>query len=124
MTRFARWASLALATLAIAAAPSTAATPEHGALAPDASGKGSIAWTGQVSLGGDAAGDSDGCFGSDKKPDETSGCDFFKLSVNVPNGFYNGFLGGVGVTIDGFGQSDLDLGIYRLNPDGTRGDLV
>src|SRR5205814_7331780 len=41
-----------------------------------------------------------------------------------PSGFYDGFLGGVQVTIDGFGQSDLDLGIYRIKADGSRGDRV
>src|SRR3954467_15889601 len=127
MSRFTRCALVVLTTLAMATAltgVAQAATPDHDTLSPDSGGKGSKTWTGQVTLGGDAAGDSDGCFGNDKKPDPTSGCDFYKLTVNVPNGFYNGFLGGVQVTIDGFGQADLDLGIYRLNADGTRGDLV
>src|SRR3954470_20922185 len=109
-------AALALAVWA------TAATPPSGTLKPDASGKGSIAWTGNATVGRDAAGDSDGCFDSDGKPDATSGCDFFNLDVTVPDGFYNGFLGGVQVTIDGFGQADLDLGIYQRKADGSRGD--
>jgi hypothetical protein len=75
-------------------------------------------------VGTDLAGDSDGCFGADGKPDATSGCDFFNLDVNVPTGFYNGFLGGVQITVDGFGQADLDLGIYQRKADGSRGDRV
>src|SRR2546423_754343 len=118
MSRFTRCALLLLIVLGAALPTATpAATPDHDTLAPDANGKGSKSWTGQVTLGGDAAGDSDGCFGTDKKPDPTSGCDFYKLTVTVPSGFYDGFLGGVQVTLDGFGQADLDLGIYRLNPD-------
>src|SRR4051812_49074495 len=127
MSSFTRSAPATLAALVISlavAATALAATPPSGTLSPDSSGKGSIAWTGAATLGTDAAGDSDGCFDTDGKPDATSGCDFFNLDVNVPSGFYDGFLGGVQVTIDGFGQSDLDLGIYRLNGDGTRGDRV
>jgi hypothetical protein len=124
MGRFKHCVLAVLIALCALPTAATAATPEHDTLAPDANGKGSKTWTGQVTLGGDAAGDSDGCFDSNKKPDTTSGCDFYKLTVNVPSGFYNGFLGGVQVTIDGFGQADLDLGIYRLNGDGTRGDRV
>src|SRR3954452_22648006 len=127
MSRIARCV-LVLATAAAAAMAltvwATAATPPSGTLKPDSSGKGSIAWTGNTTVGTDAAGDSDGCFDADGKPDATSGCDFFNLDVNVPDGFYNGFLGGVQVTIDGFGQSDLDLGIYQRKDDGSRGDRV
>src|SRR3954452_1848157 len=127
MSRIARCV-LVLATAAAAAMAltvwATAATPPSGTLKPDSSGKGSIAWTGNTTVGTDAAGDSDGCFDADGKPDATSGCDFFNLDVTVPNGFYDGFLGGVQVTLDGFGQSDLDLGIYKRKPDGSRGDRV
>src|SRR3954452_15186449 len=127
MSRIARCV-LVLATAAAAAMAltvwATAATPPSGALSPDSSGKGSVTWTGNATVGTDAAGDSDGCFDSDGKPDATSGCDFFNLDVNVPAGFYDGFLGGVQVTVDNFGQSDLDLGVYRRKPDGSRGDLV
>jgi hypothetical protein len=114
----------ALVTTLATAATAPAATPPSGSLSPDANGKGSVTWTGNATVGTDAAGDSDGCFDSDGKPDATSGCDFFNLDVNVPAGFYDGFLGGVQVTIDGFGQSDLDLGVYQRKPDGSRGDLV
>jgi hypothetical protein len=117
---------LALAVVACLAAAGVAeaSTPPSATLSPDSSGKGSVAWTGNATVGTDLAGDSDGCFDSDGKPDPASGCDFFNLDVNVPAGFYDNFLGGVQVTLDGFGQSDLDLGIYRRNPDGTRGDYV
>jgi hypothetical protein len=125
MGRFTRYALVVLIALAVAAPAATAATPDHGTLAPDNSGKGSTTWTGTATLGTDAGGDSDGCFDATTgKPDATSGCDFYKLTVNVPNGFYNGFLGGVQVTIDGFAAADLDLGIYRIKPDGSKGDRV
>ena len=124
MGRFKRCVLVVLIALCALPAAAVAATPDHDTLAPDSNGKGSKTWTGQVTAGGDLAGDSDGCFGSDKKPDPTSGCDFYRLTVNVPSTFYDGFLGGVQVTIDGFSSADLDLGIYRLNANGTRGDRV
>src|SRR5256885_801775 len=99
MTRIARCALLTLLVVVVATGTSTAATPPSGALSPDASGKGSITWTGQVTVGSDLAGDSDGCFDAHNQPDPTSGCDFFNLDVNVPSDFYSGFLGGVQVTI-------------------------
>jgi hypothetical protein len=103
-----------------AASDSLAAAPPEGTATPTQA----VEWTGAVLPGTDAAGDSDGCFGTDKKPDPTSGCDFFNLNVEVPENFYEGFLGGVQVTLTGFAPFDIDLGIYRRNPDGTRGDRV
>src|SRR4051812_3750700 len=124
MSRFTRYALVVLIALCVGPTAAMAATPDHDTLSPDSNGKGSKSWTGQVTLGSDVAGDSDGCFDAIGKPDPTSGCDFFNLTVNAPSGFYNGFLGGVQVTIDNFQASDLDLGIYRRKPDGSRGDRV
>src|SRR3954454_11554786 len=104
MSRIARCV-LVLATVAAAAMAlavwATAATPPSGTLTPDSSGKGSIAWTGNATVGTDAAGDSGGWLDADGHSDATSGCVFFNLDVPVPDGFYNGFLGGVQVTVDG-----------------------
>jgi hypothetical protein len=127
MSRFTLWrAVLTIALVMICAIPSAApaATPPSATLTPDASGHGSVSWTGNATVGTDAAGDSDGCFDADGKPDPTSGCDFFNLDVTVPAGFYDNFLGGVQVTLDGFGQADLDLGIYERKADGSRGERV
>jgi hypothetical protein len=106
------------------ASPATAATPAGGTLAPDPSGQGSLSWTGTVQPLTATAKTSDDCFGADKKPAGGSGCDFFNLDVSVPAGFYNGFIGGVQIDVTDFGQSDIDLGLYIRNPDGTRGDRV
>src|SRR5439155_654860 len=53
-----------------------------------------------------------------------SGCDFYRLDVKTPSGFYKNFLGGVRVNLTNFGPYDLDLAIYNRNPDGTRGEPV
>jgi hypothetical protein len=99
-----------------------AASPGAATLTPDAQGKGKVTWSGSVSAGTADNGTTDDCFGADKKPDPTSGCDFFTLTVSTPAGFYSQFLGGVQFTVTGFAPFDLDLGIYRLNADGTHGE--
>jgi hypothetical protein len=113
---------LALAASMAGAGAAQAANPAQATLSPDAKGNGKVTWTGSMSAGYAVAGVTDDCFGADKKPDPTSGCDFFKLDVNAPPGFYDGFLGGVQIDVSGFGPTDIDLGVYRRNPDGTRGD--
>ena len=113
---------VAVAAALLGAAAAYAAPPST--LAPNAQGKGSVTWTGSVGIGTADNGTTDDCFGSDNKPDPTSGCDFHTLIVNTPSGFYGQFLGGVQVNVTGFAPFDLDLGIYRLKPDGTKGDRV
>jgi hypothetical protein len=120
--------ALGLAGALAGAPPAAGATPDSGTLAPNPPGShtGSIAWHGTVNSppGTTTGGSTDDCFGADGKPDTTSGCDFFKLDVSVPSGFYNGYIGGVQVDAGNFGQSDLDLGVYLRNPDGTHGTRV
>src|SRR3954447_14214760 len=124
MGRFTRYAVVVLAVLAMTPAIAVAAAPSSATLTPDANGKGSVSWSGQVTAGTAAAQDTDACFDNDGKPDPLSGCDFFNLDVTVPSGFYDKLLGGVQVTIDGFAPADLDLGIYRRSADGSKGDRV
>ncbi len=108
-------------------APVPAASPTGATLAPDATGQGSIGWDGTVTAGDTTAGSTDDCFDSaTRQPrDPTiSGCDFFKLDVSVPAGFYDNFLGGVEIDLTDFGLTDIDLGIYVRNADGSRGNRV
>ena len=121
------WALLLALGAAAACAPAThAATPPSGTLAPDASGGGAIFWTGSVSVGSETLLADQGarCFGADGRPAAGSGCDVFSLDVAVPEGFYGDHPGAVNVTATDFGLTDLDLYVYRRNPDGTRGDYV
>ena len=102
------------------AATAVAATPESGTATPSQS----VEWAGNV-IGGSAAGGTDeDCFDENGKPSATSGCDFFKLDVNTPTDFYEGFLGGLEITVTGFAPADLDLGIYRRKPDGSAGERI
>ncbi|MGH2841342.1 MAG: hypothetical protein ACRDKY_11035, partial [Solirubrobacteraceae bacterium] len=84
------------------------------------------AWSGSVSIGTQtlAADQGAGCFGADNRPQATSGCDFLRLDVNVPAGFYGVHPGAVNISATGFGASDLDLYVYRRNANGTRGGYV
>ena len=84
----------------------------------------SVSWNGTLMPGPATGGTSDDCFGEDARPDPASGCDFFVLDISVPDGFYEGFLGGVEVSLTGFAPTDVDLGIYRRNPDGKNGGRV
>jgi hypothetical protein len=107
------------------ASPAVAATPAGGTLAPDGSGQGSLSWTGTTQPLAASAKSTDACFDPNTKtPSSTSGCDFFNLDVNVPAGFYTGYIGGVQIDVTDFGPADLDLGIYLRNADGTRGARV
>ena len=108
----------------LAALPAQAATPAAKTLKPDAQGKGKVTWTGSMGLGTAAGGTTDDCFDEAGKPDPLSGCDFFKLTVDTPAGFYKQFLGGVEVNIKGFAPADLDLGVYRLKADGSKGEVA
>ena len=98
-----------------------AATPPQGTLTPDAHGHGKLTWTGQMGAGTAENGTTDDCFDSADKPDPLSGCDFFRLTVNTPSGFYNRFLGGVRIFVGGFAPFDLDMAIYRLKANGAHG---
>src|SRR5207248_5622643 len=99
----------------------SAATPAQGTLKPDAQGHGKLTWTGQLGAGTAVSGSTDDCFDSANKPDPLSGCDFFRLTVTTPTGFYNRFLGGVRIFVTGFAPFDIDMAIYRLKPDGSHG---
>jgi len=113
-------ATLAAAALLLAPAVARAADPT---LTPNAQGKGKLTWQGSVTAGTAAqGGTTDDCFDSNDKPDPLSGCSFYTFRVNTPAGFYDRFLGGVGIRITGFAPFDLDLTVYRLKPDGSRGD--
>jgi hypothetical protein len=116
-------AIIAAATLAtlILAAPTFAATPASGTLTPDANHQGKLTYTGTMGAGTAVSGTTDDCFDAAGQPDPTTGCDFFNLDVNVPSGFYDQLIGGVQVTVTGFSPFDVDLGIYKRNPDGSRG---
>jgi hypothetical protein len=109
---------LVIALLALPAAAS-AAEPT---LTPNAQGKGKITWTRAVSAGTAEGGTTDDCFDSDDKPDTLSGCSFYKFRINTPAGFYNRFLGGVQIAVTGFAPFDVDIAVYRLKANGSRGD--
>ena len=118
---------VATATCFACASAADAAAPASGTLAPDASGAGSISWTGSASPGTETlrADDGQSCFGADSRPaPASSGCDVFALDVAVPPDFYGDRSGAVSITVSGFGLADLDLYVYKRNPDGTRGDFV
>ncbi|MBA3299114.1 MAG: hypothetical protein H0U24_03440, partial [Thermoleophilaceae bacterium] len=118
-------ALIALAML-VGAGISQSATPPGGTLRPDANGAGSIGWTGIARTGSAAntADEGESCFGADRRPSGPSGCDLFRLDVTVPADFYRNNPGSVQIDVGGFGVSDLDLYVYKRNPDGTRGDFV
>ena len=116
-----------LAAAGVLAPAAGAASPAAGTLAPDASGGGAIAWNGSVKPGTASLAADQGarCFGADGRPAAASGCDAFALDVAVPANFYSDHPGALNVDAGGFGVlSDLDLFVYRRNPDGTRGELV
>ncbi len=111
-------------TAALMCAPGArAATPAAGTLSPDASGGGRVSWSGTARPGtaGNTANEGASCFGADRRPLAASGCDFYSLDVTVPADFYRNNPGTVQVDLGAFGLSDLDLYVYRRNPDGTHG---
>ncbi len=114
------------ALLAVLAAPAPAATPAAGTLTPDASGAGSVSWGGTVSVGTETLKSDNGlgCFGADGRLNPASGCDAFALDVATDAAFYNNRPGAVSINATGFGITDLDLYVYKRNPDGTRGEFV
>jgi hypothetical protein len=95
-----------------------AATPT---LTPNSQGKGKITWTGSVSAGTAEGGSTDDCFDASDKPDSLSGCGFYRFNVNTEKRFYDRFLGGVQLTLSGFSPFDLDMAVYKLKADGSRG---
>lgn len=118
---------LALIAVAIGVPSASAATPAAGTIAPDASGAGALSWSGAVRPGTETLLADAGarCFGADGRPAATSGCDVFALDVAVPADFYDDHPGALNIRVDGFGSlADLDLYVYRRNPDGTRGAFV
>ncbi|MDX6706231.1 MAG: hypothetical protein QOI48_2077 [Solirubrobacteraceae bacterium] len=120
-------ACLAVLLAALAAAPARAANPAAGTLTPDANGAGALTWSGTVNIGGELLKGDQGaaCFGADARPaPAASGCDLFLLDVAADDAFYKQHSGAVGIHVGGFGLSDLDLSVYKRNPDGTRGGLV
>src|SRR4051794_35441313 len=106
-----------LAVLVLVGA-SGAATPTGGNLKPAKKGAGAVSWKGQVGSG------SGQCFGGDGRPDASSGCDSYALTVALPAGYHATYLGKVVVSISNFGSSDVDLYVYDRNEDGTVGDFV
>ena len=47
-----------------------------------------------------------------------------RSTSRCPANFYSDHPGAVNITATGFGLADLDLFVYKRNPDGTRGDYV
>jgi hypothetical protein len=112
-----------VAVLVCALAPAAnAATPASGSVASNGAQK--VTFSGTVNPGTAAGGTTDDCFDSNDQPDPTSGCDFFNLDVSTTEGFYNALLGGVQVSLTGFAPFDIDLGIYKRNPNGSHGIQV
>jgi hypothetical protein len=119
-------ALLSVAATVVLAAPASAANPAAATLTPDAAGNGAVNWSGTANLGTEAlvSDEGRGCFGADGRPSPAAGCDIFALDVATPASFYNERPGAVGIHVGGFGIADLDLYVYRRNPDGTRGEFV
>jgi hypothetical protein len=110
------------ASLCAFAGTAAAAAPAGGTVKLDSSGHGSVAWHGTVgSTPATLGSTTDACFGADRKPDPTAGCDFFSLTVDAPESIVRRFFGTIDVAIKGFGSNDLDLSVYVKNPNGTKG---
>jgi hypothetical protein len=123
-----RIAALLVVVATLCAVPAAnAASPGAGTITPDANGAGEVGWSGTANIGTETllADQGAACFGADNKPNPASGCDHFQLDVATTPAFYEERPGAVNVSVGGFGAlADLDLYIYRRNPDGTRGGYV
>src|SRR5436309_2612734 len=104
LVRGAAVAAAGFALSAVGGVPALAATPDHGTLTLNSSGKGTVAWHGTVgSTATTLGGSPDLCFGSDRKPDTSSGCDFFVLNVDAAPAIVRNFIGSISVTAKNFG---------------------
>ena len=110
-------------TLACAcASQALAATPGHGTLTLGSNGKGKVAWKGTVSSTLASVGATgDACFDANRRPDPSSGCDFYVVNVKSPESILQRFIGSINVTANGFGSQDVDVYVYVHNPNGTKG---
>jgi hypothetical protein len=114
-------AAAVAATSLLACAPAPAATPKGATLHVSQAGKGKVTWTGRVSSTLYSAGaTTDACF-TDRRPDPSTGCDFFVLRVDAPESIVQRFVGDISVRVGGFGSQDLDIAVYVRNPNGTVG---
>ncbi|MFL5781700.1 MAG: hypothetical protein ACJ760_10345, partial [Thermoleophilaceae bacterium] len=113
-------AAIAVISL-LACAPALAATPKSGTLHLSKAGKGKVTWTGKVGSTVFTAGATpDACF-TDRRPDPSTGCDFFVLNVDAPESIVQRLVGEIPVRVSGFGSQDLDIAVYVRNPNGTVG---
>ena len=103
----------------------SAATPTEGHVSETAS---TLEWQGATFTAATNVGNVQGCFDAFGRPSAvaiTTGpaaCDVYTLYVDLTPAFWQDKSGGVRVQIAG--TEDVDLYIYRRNPDGTRGALV
>jgi X-Pro dipeptidyl-peptidase len=119
-------AAALLASLVLAPA-GFGATPSQGHVTSDGP---AVEWAGPTFTAAATAGNTAGCFDAFGQPSAvltTSGptaCDIFTLYVDIDPSFWAGKVGGVTVEMGDFGGEDIDLIVYRRNPDGTRGPEV
>ena len=110
------------ASLCALSGAAAAAVPAAGTVKLDSAGHGSVAWKGTVgSTPATLGSTTDACFGADRKPDPTAGCDIYSLTVDAPESIVRRFFGTIDVRIKGFGSNDLDLSVYVKNANGTKG---
>lgn len=99
-----------------------AATPAGGHVSDTAS----VEWQGATFTAATNVGNVQGCFDAFGKPTASNvgpvACDVYTLDVDLAPDFWQGKSGGVKVRIGG--AEDVDLYVYRRNPDGTRGASV
>ena len=107
-----------------ATCPASAASPASGNVGETAP---LAEWQGATFTAATNAGNVQGCFDLSGRPGPavTTGpaaCDVFTVSVGLAPSYWQDKSGGLKVSIAG--SEDVDLYIYRRNPDGTRGALV